>query len=404
MTARRVVALLVVTASAGYVCRTAMTVVAPGIMNEFHLSQTQMGAVFSAFLIGYTAFQIPSGWFADRFNGRALFLVVSGAWVVFTVATSAVGWHGVAASLVALHAARVLFGVAAAPTYPASARVIAVAVPERLQGSANGAVLSSIGIGSAVTPLLLGAIATRWGWRVALDSAAVMAAIVFVLWLAAATPPHEREITARERRSTLRDLSQPSYWFLWGSYFLQGYVGYIFVFWFYLYLIQVRHFEQLQASVLTAMPWLFTLVAIPGGGALSDLMAVRWGTTRGRRALPFFALIAGAAFLVVGARASSANLAVACLTICTVLVLCTEGPFWATMNELCGEHSGVGGGVMNFGSNLGGMISPALTPWLAEKIGWNSALSFTAVLAAIGGLLWLGVVVDRTPHPMSRQE
>ncbi|HEY5161440.1 MAG TPA: MFS transporter, partial [Terriglobales bacterium] len=64
--AKRAVALLVVTASIGYVCRTAMTVVAPGIMGDFHLSQAQMGTVFSAFLVGYTAFQMPSGWLADR--------------------------------------------------------------------------------------------------------------------------------------------------------------------------------------------------------------------------------------------------------------------------------------------------------------------------------------------------
>lgn len=402
MTARRVVALLLVTASAGYVCRTAMTVVAPGIMSEFHLSQTQMGAIFSSFLIGYTACQVPSGWLADRFNGRRLFLIVSGAWALLTLATAAVGWYGFASSLIALHAVRVLFGIAAAPTYPASARIISVAVPARLQGSANGAVLSSIGIGSALTPLVLGTIATRWGWRTALVAASGMAAVVFALWLASSAPPHTRSETANERRSTFRDLHRSDYWFLWASYFLQGYVGYIFVFWFYLYLIQVRHFEQLQASMLTAMPWLFTLVAIPGGGALSDAMVSRWGATRGRRVLPLFALVGGACFLLFGARTSSANVAVACLTACTVLVLCTEGPFWATMNELCGEHSGIGGGVMNFGSNLGGMISPALTPWLAERIGWSAALSVTAALAATAGLLWMGVSVRQKPLSSSR--
>ena len=78
---------------------------------------------------------------------------------------------------------------------------------------------------------------------------------------------------------------------------------------------------------------------------------------------------------------------------CTVLVLCTEGPFWATMTQLSGERSGVAGGVMNFGSNLGGMISPALTPWLAERIRWSSALSLTAGLTVVAALLWLGIRV-----------
>lgn len=86
--------------------------------------------------------------------------------------------------------------------------------------------------------------------------------------------------------------------------------------------------------------------------------------------------------------------AASALTACTVLVLCTEGPFWATMTQLSGERSGVAGGTMNFGSNLGGMISPALTPWLAARIGWSSALTLTAVLAVLAALLWLGVRVE----------
>jgi ACS family glucarate transporter-like MFS transporter len=87
-------------------------------------------------------------------------------------------------------------------------------------------------------------------------------------------------------------------------------------------------------------------------------------------------------------------LAVAALTICTVLVLCTEGPFWATMTQLSRERSGVAGGTMNFGSNLGGMISPSLTPWLATRMGWESALTLTAGLAVVAGLLWTGVRLE----------
>ncbi len=52
--AKRLVLLLAVAASAGYVCRVAITIVAPGIMHDFGLTQAQMGTVFSAFLLGYT--------------------------------------------------------------------------------------------------------------------------------------------------------------------------------------------------------------------------------------------------------------------------------------------------------------------------------------------------------------
>lgn len=183
------------------------------------------------------------------------------------------------------------------------------------------------------------------------------------------------------------------FWYLFASYLLQGYLGYIFVFWFYLYLVQVRHFEVLKAASFTALPWVATIFAIPLGGVLSDAAVARWGATWGRRSVPLVALSSAALFLVIGARTPNAMVAVGALTACTVLVLSTEGAFWATMTQLAGERSGVAGGVMNFGSNLGGMVSPALTPWLAERIGWEAALTLTAGLAVVAGLLWLRVRV-----------
>ncbi len=151
---------------------------------------------------------------------------------------------------------------------------------------------------------------------------------------------------------------------------------------------------MLKAAGFTALPWIATIFAIPLGGVFSDLAVIRWGATWGRRSLPLAALCISAIFLVVGARTPNPRLAAAALTACTVLVICTEGPFWATMTQLSGEHSGIAGGTMNFGSNIGGLISPVLTPWLAERIGWESALTLTAGLALISGMLWLGVRVD----------
>jgi ACS family glucarate transporter-like MFS transporter len=189
-----------------------------------------------------------------------------------------------------------------------------------------------------------------------------------------------------------------SFWFLAASYTLQGYVGYVFVFWFYLYLVQVRHFDLLKAAGLTSLPWILSLAVIPLGGVISDWSVKRRGATWGRRSVPMPALILSAGLLAWGARTESAALAVAALTLSTALVLSSEGPFWATMTQLSGPHSGTGGGVMNFGSNLGGLISPLATPWLAARLGWEAALSLTALLAVLGALLWMGVEI---PQPAS---
>ena len=386
---RRLPPLLLLVAAAGYICRVAPTVAGPGIMAEFGLTQTQLGTVFSAFLVGYTLCQVPSGWLADRVHPRRLFLCMSGAWALLTAATAAMTPG--AAGIAGLWVVRLLFGVTAAPTYPASARTLGVNLPPRVQGTANGIVLASIGIGSALTPLMLGAATRAWGWRPALVLAAGTAGAAAVLWHWLC-PRGVRTVSEAAPRAGAEDLRSRGFWFLTASYTLQGYVGYIFVFWFYLYLVQVRQFEVMNAAAVTALPWLCTLVAIPAGGALSDAAVRRLGATWGRRLLPLPALVLAAVLLVVGARATSAWLAVACLTTCTVLVIGTEGPFWATLNQVAGGHGGLAGGIMNFGSNLGGLISPVATPWLAARIGWTGALSVAAALAALAGLLWMGVV------------
>lgn len=402
---KRVVLMLTVVASAGYIGRVAITVAAPGMMKDFGLSQAQMGTVFSAFLIGYTLFQVPSGALADRVGARRIFLLLCLGWALLNTLTACVAWGGfaLAAVIPQLWLIRALFGILAAPTYPTSGRTIAVTTSPALQARANSLVLASVGLGSAVTPLLLAPVGSRYGWRVALLLAASFSAVAALLWSRFA--PHQLNVpggactqlaasvpaAASSPETAPRPLRSPSFWLLSASYLLQGYLGYIFVFWFYLYLVQVRHFDVLKAAGFTALPWLATIFAIPLGGVLSDAAVARWGAVWGRRSVPLVALCGASVFLVIGARTPHPMVAVSALTACTVLVLCTEGPFWATMTQLSGERSGIAGGVMNFGSNLGGMVSPVLTPWLAERIGWESALSLTAGLAVVAGLLWLGV-------------
>jgi ACS family glucarate transporter-like MFS transporter len=398
---KRLIALLMAVTSVGYLCRVAVTVVAPGMMREFGLSQTQMGTVFSAFLIGYTLFQVPSGWLADRVSCRPIFLVICGGWAVLTGLTALAAWHGFAVALAIpqLWLIRILFGVVTAPTYPTAIRTIAVAFPARLHARANGLVFASLGIGSAITPVLLAPISNRFGWRASLMVAAFLSAAAGLLWARYAPRGfHQVQIPDVAPQRLVKDGAQPlrsvSFWVLCASYILESYLGYIFVFWFYLYLVQVRHFEVLKAASVTALPWIATIFAIPLGGLASDLAVKRWGATWGRRSVPLVALCSAAIFLVIGARTAIAAIAVVALTLCTVLVLCTEGAFWATMAEMSGARSGLAGGTMNFGGNLGGMISPALTPWLAARIGWEVALTMTAVLAVVAGLLWLGVRVE----------
>src|SRR5436190_2128907 len=202
-------------------------------------------------------------------------------------------------------------------------------------------------------------------------------------------------LPARRRGASLRTRS---FSLLTASYTLQGYVGYIFVFWFYLYLVQERKFTLLESAWWASLPWVLTIVSIPAGGWISDRLAAgRLGLAWGRRLVPLACLIAGGVMLAIGAATANPRVAALMLALSTASVLAVEGPFWATMLSVAGPRAGTAGGIMNMGSNVGGFISPALTPVLAAAIGWERSLDIAAVAAVMAGALWLGVKPGERP-------
>jgi ACS family glucarate transporter-like MFS transporter len=234
------------------------------------------------------------------------------------------------------------------------------------------------------------------GWRIALIASAVPALAIALLWLrirepAPVSPPETKNATMESGNSSAKgNIRSGSFYLLTASYTLQGYVGYIFVSWFYLYLVQERNFGLLSGAWMSSLPWILSIVSIPLGGLISDrLVAGRAGKVWGRRIVPLTGMAFSGVLISIGAHTGSAVMAAICLAFATAFILCVEGPFWAMMMKIAGKQSGTAGGIMNMGSNLGGLLSPALTPVIASYLGWENALHIAALLAIIGAVLWL---------------
>src|SRR5262245_42930071 len=113
----KVVGFAVALAGVTYLDRIAIGVLAPSIMKDLHLSQLQMGFVFSAFTLAYALFEIPTAWWADRIGSRRVLTRIVLWWSGFTMLT------GTATNYVTLVVVRFLFGAGEAGAWPNAARV-----------------------------------------------------------------------------------------------------------------------------------------------------------------------------------------------------------------------------------------------------------------------------------------
>src|ERR1700722_1680974 len=77
---RIVLALLCLMYFITYIDRVNVSTAAAGFSQNFHLSKTEIGLVFSAFAYPYLLFQIIGGWVSDRFGTRRTLIVCGLIW------------------------------------------------------------------------------------------------------------------------------------------------------------------------------------------------------------------------------------------------------------------------------------------------------------------------------------
>ena len=371
---RTIIALLSIFSFVSYLERTNISVAAAFMMPELGLTQIQMGQIFSSFLIGYTLFQIPTGILGDRFGPRVVLAVAGLVWAVTTALTGLLpGFvvHAAAGVYVSLWIVRFVLGAGEAATYPVAARAIANWIPPTDRAFANSVVIAGASLGSAVAGPLISWLMVGFGWRASFYVTAAIALGIAVVWWRYASdyPPgssgglQAAPIVASDERPTAASARGASWWpllrnrdmlLLSASYFLASYVLYIFVFWLYLYLVDVRGFSLLRGGLFASLPWLVATVLTPAGGGVADWLSRRSGIARGHRITAASGLALSGIFLYLGATAPGAYVAIAALSLSIGFQTSTEGSFWSSATDIAGTHAGAAGGVLNTFGNLGG--------------------------------------------------
>lgn len=150
----------------------------PLIAEDLDLSYTQVGLLKAATTGAQSAFQVPAGIAGERW-GEALVLLLGNAWV--GLGFMALALAGAYAALVALALAAGLGGNA---QHPLGSAIVSRAFPPQRAATALGTLNFAGDIGKFIGPLLVGLLATQYGWRAALLGVGIPTALLSLVMLA----------------------------------------------------------------------------------------------------------------------------------------------------------------------------------------------------------------------------
>ena len=402
---------LFILSAVSYLDRVNISIAGGSIAESYHLSDVQLGKVFSAMLVGYALFQTVGGRLADRFGPR---LVLAGGvawWGIFTALTALVPAN-IAGAVFVFVAVRFLLGAGEAVIYPSANQFIARWIPTAERGIANGWIFAGVGAGAGLTPLIITYIMVHYGWRSSFWVCSIIGFAAGAVWFLTArdTPAEHAGVSASELeliRSGLtqaeasnaskalvpwgRVLQSKEVWAITLSYFCYGYVAWIFFSWFYRYLAKVRGLDLKASAFYTMLPFLAMLVCCLLGGAINDRLTKWQGPRVGRCALAAIAIAVAGIFIAFGSQVHSARLASVVLAVGAGALYLSQSSFWSVTADIAGASSGSVSGFMNMGNQMGAALTTSLTPWIAARFGWTTSFLVAAAMCLVGAVSWLAV-------------
>ncbi len=400
---------LMLVVACGHFNRIGMSVVGTErIIPQYGLEPAQMGMIYSAFLLCYTAAMIPGGMFIDHYGARAALLLWGIGSTVFVALSGGVGLLATTAStvLAGLLTVRALLGVFNAPLHPASARTVYQYVRPESRALANGLVTFAACVGIAATYKLLGGMIDRFDWPVALLISSGMTLVVTATWAFVTRP-------ARLRRGTIAPKEEQS--FDWGalwivlrqksvicitlSYFAMGYFQYVFFYWIEYFFENIQHEPRDVARNYSMGVTLAMGAGMILGGFLADRVPHSFSPRLRTALVPALSMFFAGVVFEVGLLSENPRVTLVAFGLAAACIGACEGSFWTMSVRLGGRFGGVVASLMNTGGNAGGTLSPWMLPLLGgifarqygTDIGWRLSLSVAGVIVIIGAALWGGI-------------
>ncbi|MCX5783783.1 MAG: MFS transporter [Elusimicrobia bacterium] len=384
---KKIFALLFAINLFNYIDRQILYSVFPLIKIDLSLSDTQLGALASAFMIIYTLYAPFAGYFGDR-QKRPLWLCVSA--VLWSAATM---FSGLAKSYLGLLSARAAVGVGEAGYMSIAPPYLSEHFPKERRARVLSFFAIALPLGSALGYLLGGVLGENFGWRAAFFIVGVPG---FLLGLMALTLKDERPAlsTSQARPPSLKDysvllknktyllvsLSQAAVTFAMGGLAA----------WMPTYFNRYFDFSVGKAGMVFGA---ITVVA----GTLGTFLGGFWAdrllkkTSRAYYIVSYISFFAAVPFAFAAVFANSPQMAIALFFTAILLAFIYAGPLSAAVLTCTAPsmHS------MAFAANIfiihafGDAVSPTIIGMISDASGLRLAVAACVIFIALAGFLSL---------------
>ena len=378
-----------------YLDRQTLSVVAPTLREQFHMSNEAYGFVISAFMLAYTVSNGVSGPLLDRFGTRLGYALCMAVWSTAGLLTA------FATGAWSLAAFRFLLGIGEAGNWPAAVKVVAEWFPARERALACGIFNSGAAIGAILAPPLVTWLVLRHGWQ----SAFVVIGLSGYVWLAAwwlvyRTPAEVmKEVTARPA-APWRLLRTRFVSVLMLSKIFVDPVWYFYIFWFPQYLKSVHGFDLAKIGMTAWIPFVTADLGNLVGGWLTGYL-IRRGvpTSSARKAvLTLFALFMTSAIPAI--LTTNVWISMAFISVATFGYTGYNTNALAFPPDVFPKNMVASvWGLASMGAGFGGMLFGWLSGWMIDRHGYTPVFIAYGIMPLVAASLVLFALGPLRPLP-----
>jgi MFS family permease len=359
--------------------RQALGAVTEPLRREFHLSDTQLGALTTTFTVLYALAGVPLGRLADTWSRRRLLAIGTAVWAGLT------GLGGLAASYGMLLATRLGVGIGEAVCAPAATSWIGDVVPPERRARAMAWFMMAVPVGGMLSFAVTGPVAQAHGWRVALALAALPAVALVPALLRLKDPAAAGQPLPSTRKRGGYPAWPPAFWWIVASGAVVNFMLYSFSTFLPAFLTRFHGLSVGRAGFWTGIgSGVAGILGALAAGALGDRVSGNRG--RGRMLLSGGAALLAAplAFCAIRLPAGRAALAIPLIMAAYGLLQSYYGLVYAAMQDIVAP--GLRGAAMGTyfmamylcGASFGPLVTGGLSDHFARAAAGVGAVTETA--------------------------